>query len=312
MNRIDQSFVTLANEIRSQNLEEIYTHIFQCYFKIPVEIENSLEDFFEKFPYWGKLKRSQGIYEELYLRSVSLKEHIEDFCWLYGQLKDYRSKKVLYAILNNWYRFDFETLRSCEEKNFSHYFDLDLFVCDETEVFVDLGAYVGDTIMDYLKQYGNNSYRKIYGYEVTEQSYESMKNTLSYYPNIICRKKAVSDSQGVFFVKKNIVDNSANVVSTQGKEEDAIEAVTLDEEIEEPITFLKMDIEGSESKALLGAKKHITEDHPKLAISVYHNHEDLWKIPKIIHEMWDGYSFYLRYYGNSIFPTEIVLFAVEK
>ena len=90
-------------------------------------------------------------------------------------------------------------------------------------------------------------------------------------------------------------------------------AVSLDEDIKEPITLLKMDIEGSEQKALLGAKEHIINDSPKLLISVYHNHEDIWKIPRIIEDMTpDTYNFYLRSYGGNVFPTEIVLIALPK
>ncbi len=71
-----------------------------------------------------------------------------------------------------------------------------------------------------------------------------------------------------------------------------------------------MDIEGYEQKALLGAEQHIKNEHPKLLISVYHNHEDLWKIPMMIKNMDDNYKLYLRYYGNNVFPTEIVLMAI--
>ena len=73
-----------------------------------------------------------------------------------------------------------------------------------------------------------------------------------------------------------------------------------------------MDIEGYEQKALLGCKQHIQDEHPNLLISVYHNHEDLWKIPKMINDMYPDYDYYLRCHGNNIFPTEIVLFAINK
>lgn len=74
--------------------------------------------------------------------------------------------------------------------------------------------------------------------------------------------------------------------------------------------MIKMDIEGSEVKAIDGAKNHIIDDHPKLLISVYHNHEDIWKIPRMIEEICSGYTFYLRFYGSNIFPTEIVLIGI--
>lgn len=98
------------------------------------------------------------------------------------------------------------------------------------------------------------------------------------------------------------------MVSQNGSEK--IESSTLDIDIKEPITLIKMDIEGYEKKALEGAKNHIINDKPKLLISVYHNHEDLWKIPKIIREYNKDYKFYLRCYGTRIFPTEIVLIAI--
>ena len=46
--------------------------------------------------------------------------------------------------------------------------------------------------------------------------------------------------------------------------EETIQSTTLDEDINEKITMIKMDIEGSEEKAILGARRHITEEHPKL------------------------------------------------
>ena len=76
--------------------------------------------------------------------------------------------------------------------------------------------------------------------------------------------------------------------------------------------MIKMDIEGSEKKALIGSKNHIMNETPKLLISVYHGHNDLVEIPRLIKEINHNYNFYLRYYGNHIFPTEIVLIAIPS
>lgn len=313
MNSVDQMFKMLVEKIRSQSEEEVFSHIRNRFLEIPIEIQQSLEDYFEKFPYWGKLKRNEGIFEELHLRSVSVKQHIEDFVWLYEILQDYRSKKVLYAILSNWYDFDFQTLGSASEHNYTHYFDLDVIQVREDEVFVDLGSFTGDTVLDYLNQYGTEKYKNIYCYEITDESFDILKRNLSYYPNIHCFRKAVSEKKGTLYFQKSSVDNSANMVADKkGMESEIIESVTLDDDIKEKITLIKMDIEGSEEKAILGARRHISEEHPKLLISVYHNHEDIWKLPKLLKEMWNGYHLRLRYYGNHIFPTEIVLFATKK
>ncbi len=74
----------------------------------------------------------------------------------------------------------------------------------------------------------------------------------------------------------------------------AIPMVSLDEDILEPVSFIKMDIEGFERDALEGAKNHITSEHPKLAICVYHKPDDLWEIPKLIKKYDEEYTLYLR------------------
>lgn len=308
MNNIDRKFNDLIELIRNQSLEEVYNNIRLNFEKISPITKNSLEDYFTKFPYWGNLNQKEGNYEELYNRATSLKEHIDDYSWLYNHLEDYRSKKILFAILNNWYSFDFDTLNTSIEKNYSHYFDLDLIKCNNNEVFVDLGAYIGDTILDFFNCYGTDKYKSIYCYEITSKSCAILRKNLQYYPNIKIIEKAVSNKKGKLYLKKNSIDDSANTAIEEGDIE--IETTTIDEDITEKITMIKMDIEGSEQKALLGCKKHIQKEHPKLLISVYHNHEDLWKIPIMIEEMSDKYKFYLRYYGNNIFPTEIVLIAI--
>ena len=71
-----------------------------------------------------------------------------------------------------------------------------------------------------------------------------------------------------------------------------------------------MDIEGAEQGALAGCARHIREDRPKLALSVYHNFEDLWKLPRMIEDLVPGYRFYFRYHGGDLWPSEITLLAL--
>ena len=112
------------------------------------------------------------------------------------------------------------------------------------------------------------------------------------------------------YLEENTSSSSANKVNDKGNIK--LDVTTLDVDINEEISMIKMDIEGSEEKALLGSINHIKNDYPKLLISVYHDNDHLWKIPKLISEINDSYDFYLRCYGNNIYPTEIVLFAIPK
>lgn len=75
-----------------------------------------------------------------------------------------------------------------------------------------------------------------------------------------------------------------------------------------PVDFIKMDIEGAEVPALMGARKTIERDKPRLAVSVYHKPDDMITIPALLHSMRPDYSFYLDYY--TIAGDEIVLYAI--
>ena len=310
MNRIDKRFKEVVAEVTRKSKEEIFNQIKETYNTKPSEIKIALENYFKKFGYWGKLEEYRGEYESLYLRATSLKEHIEDYVWLYNKLKDYRSKKLLFAILNNWYYFDTSETSMSLERNYNQYWDLDIVKPSQEEVIVDVGAYTGDTILTYIKNYGLDNYKKIYSYEITPESIELLKNNTRYYPNIEVRKKALLDYSKKVFININQEGSSANQIADEGEE--ILEGICIDDDIKEKVSMIKMDIEGGETKALVGCSKHIKEDTPKLLISVYHNYEDLWKIPRMIEEINNNYNFYLRCYGTELFPTEIILYAIPK
>lgn len=308
MNIVDKEFFDLINEIKSLSEKELYYQIRKNFDKVPNEIKKNCMDFFNSFNYWGTLDIDKNIYEEIELKEKTLYNNIDDFVWVYNHLSDYRSKKTLYSILSNWYRYDFINTQKTKEYMYDDYFDLDIVKCNKDEVIVDLGAYIGDTIISYMKNYGTDCYKKIYCYEITESIFETLKNNLKDYDNIEFRLKGISDSKGMLKLVNNDSSLSANTLSDC--DNGNVYVTTLDDDITEKITLIKADIEGFEKKALLGAKKHILNDHPKLLISVYHNNEDLWKIPKMIYELNNDYKFYLRYNSSPIYPTEITLIAV--
>ena len=308
MNIVDKNFNELILKIKNMTLEEIFINIKNSFNKIHKDTQKSIENFLNQFKYWGTLDSEKNDYNEIYEKAKSLYEHIDDYVWLYNNLSDYSSKKLLYGILNNWYQYDFTTLKECMNYNYKHYFDLDIIPHSNNQVFVDVGAYIGDTTIDFINTY--NNYKNIYCYEITLETMAKLKNNLSKYNNIIFKNKAVTNENSIMYLKESSVNSSANQIDNNGTIE--IETVSLDNDILEKIDIIKMDIEGGEYDALIGCKNHIINDNPTLLISVYHNNEDLWKLPKLINEFNNNYNFYLRYYSNYIFPTEIVLFAIPK
>jgi hypothetical protein len=105
----------------------------------------------------------------------------------------------------------------------------------------------------------------------------------------------VQDNYGV----SNIKDEGTHIIDVS----------TLDDEILERVTFIKMDIEGSELYALRGAEKIIRKYKPKLAICVYHKKEDIVEIPKFIMSLGLDYKLYIRHHQKCS-GTETVLYAI--
>lgn len=263
--------------------------------------------YFERFPLWGSLHPEQGDYDTLQRRTAVLKRHSYDFLWLYRRLDDYLSKRTLSAILINWAVLDIDYPQKVKSI-FPDYWEPDIFPSNQEDVLVDVGAYIGDSIAQYMQMY-DAGYKRIYAYEVSPDVCETMRANVKKWGlhDVVIRNKGAGAQHGELFLSRSASDASANQLSTDAAAGQRIEVVPLDEDLPEPVTFLKMDIEGAEWNALLGCEKIISQQHPKLAICVYHGYDDLWRIPALIESMYPDYEFYLRHYGGNLIPTEFVL-----
>lgn len=72
--------------------------------------------------------------------------------------------------------------------------------------------------------------------------------------------------------------------------------------------MIKMDIEGSELRALEGAKQLIQKYKPRLAICIYHRPEDVTDILQYIRTLVPEYKLYIRH--HAINQCETVVYAV--
>jgi methyltransferase, FkbM family len=172
--------------------------------------------------------------------------------------------------------------------------------------FVDCGSFDGDSILSFIENY-NGLYKRIYGYEPTPSTFKKAKMNLTGYDNIIIKNVGVAGKNGkMSFINDN---NDGNRITKKGNS--IVEVVRIDDDINEPITFIKMDIEGAETLALIGAKQHIKRSKPKLAISAYHKINDLIIIPQLIKRLVPEYKLYLQHSpGQFPFPIEYVILAV--
>ena len=89
-----------------------------------------------------------------------------------------------------------------------------------------------------------------------------------------------------------------------------IEVCSIDNVIDDKVTFIKMDIEGSELEALKGAEKTVRSHKPKLAICLYHKIEDFWEIPLYINEIVPEYKLYAAHHHPDPDCYSTVLYAL--
>lgn len=309
MNKIDYEFSLLIDKIKEKSYEELLGMIKLNFLSLPETYQRTLEEYFDRYKFWGSLDHKKGDFNEIEKKTKMLKTHYKDIMWLYNKLADFSSKFILLAVMRNYLYYDFVSLEKAIDKKYKHYFDLDLLpsLCGLT--IVDVGAYTGDSMLDFVETYGEKSYKKAYCYEITPDIFIKLQKNLAGYRNIIYKNKAVKNRSGRVFVDEN-GDLSSNRTAKSGIF--TLESVSLDEDIKEKIDLIKMDIEGDELSALKGGKRHIKEDSPVLLISIYHKNEHLWQIAKFISSVNKNYKYFLRYYGGNLYPTELVLFAIKK
>ena len=187
------------------------------------------------------------------------------------------------------------------------YFDPDIIVLRNDEVFVDGGAFNGAT-SELFHQLTGGKYNKIIAFEPGKQNVRAMK--LRGVERKIANMELVE--KGLWSAAENISfsgDGTQGGKISSSESGYTISTVCLDSLPDATdITFIKLDVEGAELEALKGARNTIIKNHPKLAICLYHQPEDIFEIPAYILSLYDGYRFYIRHYQLS--ECETVLYAV--
>lgn len=217
---------------------------------------------------------------------------------LYERLEDELSKQTLLDVCRFRLTANPEYMRGYTVRLKDQYFED--FMRYGHETFVDAGGFDGDTTETFCQRYPD--YASIFLFEPSPKNIAAAKERLKGRGRIHFVQLGLSDQAGTLSFDADA--GSASAVSSGGSE--TIEVVTLDEVIREPVSFIKMDLEGWELKALAGSKNHIVRDKPKLAISVYHSAADFHRIPEFVLSLNGQYRLYLRHYTQGW--SETVMF----
>lgn len=189
------------------------------------------------------------------------------------------------------------------------YFPDDLFHLNENEIFVDCGAYDGDSLRMFFQKQPQFK-GKLIAIEPDPHNLQSLQNSLALLPDnqqncATIIPKALGAQRKIVRFEATGLPSAG--IGTAGTYE--VESVPLDEMLEDICpTFIKMDIEGAELDALAGARRTIENNLPVLAISVYHRPDDLWHIPLLIRSFSSQYSFFLRPHNEE--GWDLVCYAV--
>lgn len=171
----------------------------------------------------------------------------------------------------------------------------------EDDVFIDCGAYTGDTAEYYYNKTRGNCL--IHALEPFDNSYHEMKRRierLGAEKQIIPYHCAVSNEIRNDYIcyDEDEFDMGMHIkteTEKAKKKSEEISVINLDSLIckIDKVDYIKMDIEGEEEMALLGGKKMISLYEPKLMISAYHKVSDFWRLPIMIKEINPKYKIYV-------------------
>lgn len=214
-------------------------------------------------------------------------EHDGEFDYVLDRLADERSKKDYVDIIRFKISGKVEYLFNCFcEKNDIY---RNILKLTDRESIIDLGAYDGDTIKEFTS-YTGGKYKQILALEPDEKSFKKLVKNTDKMENLTALNMGAWDKKDTLIFSKEKSRNSH--LSASGV---PISVCDVDSICDFPVTMLKMDIEGSELKALCGAEKTIKKYLPKLYVCAYHRNEDLFVLGKKILELDENYKLYFRH-----------------
>lgn len=220
--------------------------------------------------------------------------------------KDDISLQIYLAFLRWQIFLDFEGLPVPTD-----YYPKELFNLSSEDVFVDCGAYDGDTITDFLKRRGA-SFRKIVAIEPDPTNYKKLENYVSTLP-IDTQKKVSILHMAIGATKGKVpflsTGTMASTVTQSGNI--YVDCFPLDEIFEDILpNYIKIDVEGAELETLEGAKKLLQRSSTIWAVTCEHCYYDLWRIPLFIQSNSCEYDFFLR--THSYEGHDLVCYAIPK
>ncbi len=224
-------------------------------------------------------------------------------------LADDKSRAVMKAVI------EYRTVRIPIPENLysenDQYFVKEIIVLNNDEVFIDGGAYVGDTVQHFInevKRQEKGKIKRVVAFEPNKNNFDTLKKFYGKRDNFTLFNKGLSDKEArLYFFNSG---SASRIVQNELEATDYIDVINIDAVPEcHDATFIKMDIEGAEMDALKGAVNTIKRNRPKLVICIYHSDDDILRIAEYINEVFPWYKLYVRHHSGES-SNKTVLYAI--
>lgn len=216
------------------------------------------------------------------------KENRKRLIDVYSRLADEKSKKTFENTVYYKLTGKCEYLYDCEvsvDEPYENFFKL-----DNNETYLDLGAYNGDTLLDFKSRVKN--YKNIIAVEPNFRSFGKLKENTADFSNTEYVNVFISDQKKIIEISRGKGRGTAQIGSGVKVEADSVDNIVGDN----LITLLKADVEGEEINMLKGAENTVKKCLPKMQIACYHRSDDLWTIPEAVLNITNDYDIYMRHF----------------
>lgn len=249
-----------------------------------------LEHFFELAERHELLAPNFPLFGTTHFDMNFVRAHEQEFEQVYALLADDYSRFVFKNICNYKLTGKVEYLKSITSLRVPDY--KQLFEFGRQEVYMDLGAYNGDTVKEFLELV-DGAYARIIAVEPDVKNFKKLnkwqlENNL---PNVLLVNKGIWDKPDT--LSFNNAGARSSSLDLEGNS--VIEVESVDSILQgQSASLIKLDVEGAEAQALRGAELTLAKYKPKLLVACYHREEDLFKLPLLIHELNPDYKIYFR------------------
>lgn len=225
-----------------------------------------------------------------------LVEHWDELSQMYDELADEPSKKTFINLIKGRIsgKTDFFREVYAPEK----YYPEDIVRLSKGEVWVEIGSYEGETLLDFLEYCPD--YKAAYCFEPDQDNLQVLRKTVERVQEDgkirVIPKGAWDSCIKLAISKGDRASSLSHPIEGGGMDSNSIETVTIDNTVCEPITYLKISTCCPELRILHGGQKQISKNHPKISVCVSYGETELLDLWNYLRELVPEYRFYLRHH----------------